>query len=275
MSNPRSRTAAAKSPKARIARKGTRPTAMQTATKKVEKAHAGAAAKALAAKEAKAARENVAREKAAEKRRKADERATAKALAAQAAKEAKVARENVAREKAAEKRRKADERATAAAKAKAIKETARAEKARVAREKAAEKIRRAAERAADKAAKSRGNEAKKRTGRSQTPAKKHTARELDLSSVPETITIESIAQQIRMAYLEATHGAVKERVLLKDLRPRVGVQRDDFDQALLSMQKQNQIVLMGLDNPVECTPEVEAAALHIAGNPRHLVYFQG
>ena len=41
------------------------------------------------------------------------------------------------------------------------------------------------------------------------------------------------------------------------------------------MQQQGKVVLMGLDNPVERTPEVEAAAVHIAGRPRYLVYFQG
>jgi hypothetical protein len=89
------------------------------------------------------------------------------------------------------------------------------------------------------------------------------------------LTLESIETQIREAYLRETRGAVKERVLLKDLRPKVGVQSEDFDQALLAMQQQGKVVLMGLDNPVERTPEVEAAALHIAGHPRYLVYFQG
>ncbi len=68
---------------------------------------------------------------------------------------------------------------------------------------------------------------------------------------------------------------MKERVLLSDLRPKVGVQSDDFDQALLAMQQQGKVVLMGLDNPLERTPEVEAAAVHIAGRARYLVYFQG
>jgi DNA-binding MarR family transcriptional regulator len=89
------------------------------------------------------------------------------------------------------------------------------------------------------------------------------------------VTLETIGAQIRDAYLAQTKGAPKQRVLLKDLRPKVGVQREDFDEALLSLQRESKVVLMGLDNPMERTPEVEAAALHIQGNPRHLVYFQG
>ena len=94
------------------------------------------------------------------------------------------------------------------------------------------------------------------------------------STDDEPLTLASIAKQIRMAYLCETSGAIKERVLLKDLRPKVGVLRSDFDQALLEMQREGKVVLMGLDNPTERTPAVEDAALQIAGRPRHLVYLQ-
>jgi len=91
----------------------------------------------------------------------------------------------------------------------------------------------------------------------------------------EDITVESIQGQIRDAYLGLTGGKTKQRVLFSDLRPKVPVVSDDFDHAVLSLQEQQKVVLAGLDNPVERTPEVEAAAIHIAGNPRHLLYFQG
>lgn len=91
----------------------------------------------------------------------------------------------------------------------------------------------------------------------------------------EDITVESIQGQIRDAYLGLTGGKTKQRVLFSDLRPKVPVVSDDFDEAVLSLQAQQKVVLAGLDNPVERTPEVEAAAIHIAGNPRHLLYFQG
>jgi len=91
----------------------------------------------------------------------------------------------------------------------------------------------------------------------------------------EDVTVESIQGQIREAYLGLTGGKTKQRVLFSDLRPKVPVVSDDFDQAVLSLQAQQKVVLAGLDNPVERTPDVEAAAIHIAGNPRHLLYFQG
>jgi hypothetical protein len=96
-----------------------------------------------------------------------------------------------------------------------------------------------------------------------------------LNPTTRPMTVESIEDQIREAYFAATNGVTKQRVLLKDLRPKVGVQRQDFDQALLSLQKENKVVLAGLDDANERTEEVEAAALSIAGNARHLVYFQG
>jgi len=89
------------------------------------------------------------------------------------------------------------------------------------------------------------------------------------------VTVESIQGQIRDAYLRLTGGKTKQRVLFSDLRPKVPVVPDDFDQAVLSLQAAQKVVLAGLDNPVERTPDVEAAAIHIAGNPRHLLYFQG
>lgn len=91
----------------------------------------------------------------------------------------------------------------------------------------------------------------------------------------DEITVESIQKQIRDAYLSLTHGRTKERVLLKDLRPKVAAVAADFNEAVLELQNAQKVVLMGLDNMAERTAEVEAAALHIAGNPRHLVYFQG
>ena len=107
-------------------------------------------------------------------------------------------------------------------------------------------------------------------------------RRLEITRSPESgpessedVTVESIQGQIRDAYLGLTGGKTKQRVLFSELRPKVPVVSDDFDHAVLSLQAQQKVVLAGLDNPVERTPEVEAAAIHIAGNARHLLYFQG
>ena len=187
-------------------------------------------------------------------------KATAKAKAGE---ERKTARERADKAKAAAKATAAAEKAAKAKAAEEKKVTAAAD--RTARAKAAEQKR--AKAAADKAAKAAAKLA--------LPKTKPRRKKSEPGSSPEPLTLDSIEKQIREAYLRETRGALKERVLLKDLRPKVGVQSQDFDQALLGMQQQGKVVLMGLDNPVERTPEVEAAALHIAGRPRYLVYFQG
>ena len=64
----------------------------------------------------------------------------------------------------------------------------------------------------------------------------------------------------------------RSRVLLSDLRAAVLADRAEFDAALLDLQAARRVVLMSLDNLMERTAEVEAGALHIAGNPRHLLY---
>lgn len=84
-----------------------------------------------------------------------------------------------------------------------------------------------------------------------------------------------IETRIRDAYLSLTQGASKQRVLLKDLRRQVDASRQEVDDALLAMQERRLLVLMKLDNPSELTSDDEAAALRVAGNPRHLLYFHG
>jgi hypothetical protein len=199
-------------------------------------------------------------------RAKAAKASAAKAAKAKAAEEkkARAAAEKAAKARAAEEK-KAKAAAEKAAKARAAEEKkAKAAAAKVARARAAEEKK--AKAAADRADRAAAKLAlpKRRTARRRSPT----------VTSDEPITLESIEDQIREAYLRETRGAVKERVLLKDLRSKIGVQSQDFDQTLLAMQQQGKVVLMGLDNPLERTPDVEAAAIHIAGSPRYLVYFQ-
>lgn len=63
-----------------------------------------------------------------------------------------------------------------------------------------------------------------------------------------------------------------DRVLLSDVRSAVLADRADVDAALLSLQREGRIVLMGCDNPLEITPSVKAAELMICGCARHLLY---
>jgi hypothetical protein len=182
-----------------------------------------------------------------------------RAKSTNAAAKAQAAADKAAKAKAAEEK-KAEVAAEKAAKAKATEE----KKAKVAAEKAAK-----AEAADEKKAKTAAEKAAKAVAKRTSPKPKTARRRDQTDTSPELLTLDA------EAYLRETRGALKERVFLKDLRPKVGVQSEDFDQALLAMQQRGKVVLMGLDNPMERTPEVEAAAVHLAGRPRYLIYFQG
>jgi len=83
-----------------------------------------------------------------------------------------------------------------------------------------------------------------------------------------------LESRVRNACLELAHGAVKQRVRLKDLRAKVLGGRSDLDRALLKMQNEGKLVLFRIENPAELTPDDERAALYVADNPRHLVYLE-
>lgn len=90
--------------------------------------------------------------------------------------------------------------------------------------------------------------------------------------VDAEVTLESIIEAIRQAYLGLTQNTFSQRVGLKDLRPRLEFQKEDVDQALLALERSGSARLYGFDNPVERTRDAEEAALYVAGNPRHLIY---
>jgi hypothetical protein len=85
---------------------------------------------------------------------------------------------------------------------------------------------------------------------------------------------QSDEETVRNACLELAQHQTRRRVRLKDVRARVGASRDSLDRTLLSMQRSGRIVLYKLDNPAEISAEDEAAALFIAGEPRHIVYLE-
>ena len=95
-----------------------------------------------------------------------------------------------------------------------------------------------------------------------------------VSGAGAPLTVAGVEKSITKAYLDLTDGEYSTRVLLADLRPKLGLTREDFDSTLKSMQQQGKVVLMGLDNMMERTKRASDAALDIAGHPRHLVYFQ-
>jgi len=81
-------------------------------------------------------------------------------------------------------------------------------------------------------------------------------------------------QAIREAYLDLSHGQKHQRIRLADLRRQVAIPADVLDRTLLAMQQDGQVVLYKLDNAAEISPEDARAALHIANEPRHIVYLE-
>lgn len=88
------------------------------------------------------------------------------------------------------------------------------------------------------------------------------------------LTIDDVKQAIQAAYFQLTRGKKLERVLLSDLRPKVGFVEEDVNDALLQLQDEDKIVLMSMDNHAERTPAVTKAAIVVGGKyPRHLMYW--
>lgn len=79
--------------------------------------------------------------------------------------------------------------------------------------------------------------------------------------------------RIRAAYLAVTGGRMNCRALLKDLRPHLGdVSRADLDAAMLTMQREGKAVLFRQDNGATLTAADREAALHLCGEPRHILW---
>lgn len=92
-------------------------------------------------------------------------------------------------------------------------------------------------------------------------------------SVPEPAAGSDLAARIRAAYLEVTGGRLNTRALLKDIRLHLpDVSRETLDEALLVLQGEQKAILQRLDNNAAATDADRAAALHIAGEPRHILW---
>lgn len=87
----------------------------------------------------------------------------------------------------------------------------------------------------------------------------------------------SIWQRIHTAYSQLAGGRWNVRVKLAALRAELSdVPRDQLDDALLAMEREDAMVLYPLDNPQEIRPEDREAALsNSAGFPRHILYMDG
>jgi hypothetical protein len=71
-------------------------------------------------------------------------------------------------------------------------------------------------------------------------------------------------------------GGTRTRIRLSALRAHLNNwPRADVDRALLELQRTDQLVLMQIDDPTDITPADRAAALQVAGFPRHILYLNG
>jgi hypothetical protein len=81
------------------------------------------------------------------------------------------------------------------------------------------------------------------------------------------------SQQIKVALLELSHQRIEQRLTLAQVRSALPqVSRVSLDAALLDLQRDGVIALYHEDDPALRSPEVEAAALQLAGSRYHLVY---
>ncbi len=79
--------------------------------------------------------------------------------------------------------------------------------------------------------------------------------------------------RIRAAYLALTHGQLKARCLLRDLRSRLGdIERDRLDLEIGRMVASGEAILFRLDNRIEITPADAAAAIFAGGEQRHILW---
>lgn len=84
-----------------------------------------------------------------------------------------------------------------------------------------------------------------------------------------------LSARIRTAYLAVTGGHLNTRALLKDLRPRLAdVPAAALDAALAQMQRAGAARLYRIDNRIEITEADRAAAIQIAGEPRHILWIE-
>jgi hypothetical protein len=119
-----------------------------------------------------------------------------------------------------------------------------------------------------------------RGGRSPTPAARSRAtaagvsRETITRNKPARPAASKLEHRIEAIGFELGGNQWQQRVRLSLLRAKLGdVPRATLDRTLLEMQRADRLVLYRLDNPREVNRADEAAALDIAGHPRHLAYF--
>ena len=85
----------------------------------------------------------------------------------------------------------------------------------------------------------------------------------------------SLAGRIRHESLALGDGVPRVRVRLRELRARLpDVPRAELDRELFALQLKGALVLYRIDDPTDISQADAAAALHIAGHPRHILYLE-
>jgi hypothetical protein len=87
------------------------------------------------------------------------------------------------------------------------------------------------------------------------------------------IDYNTLRERVRKAYFDITHTKLNTRVLLKDLRQKLGdIDRASLDEILGKMHLEEGTTLSGLNNPQEVTPAVRDAALMFKGEPMYALW---
>jgi hypothetical protein len=86
---------------------------------------------------------------------------------------------------------------------------------------------------------------------------------------------EPLKGRIRTAYLDTTGGRLNTQASLSGIRARLpDVDRDTLDAALLDMHHAQEALLYPNDNRRALTDADRAAALSVAGEPRHILWIE-
>jgi len=102
-------------------------------------------------------------------------------------------------------------------------------------------------------------------------------RRLSLSDFLEPAELTAVdgsnpAEQVRRGYLGLSGGSYGARVLLKDLRKRLSLDRETQDAAFLDLIRSGEADFYPEDDPMSRDEEDERAALVLADRRRHIVY---
>lgn len=80
---------------------------------------------------------------------------------------------------------------------------------------------------------------------------------------------------VRSAYLRLTQGRFARQVRLADLRHETrAMATQELEGALRELMRRGEAHLMPIDDPLDRSPRDDAAAMRIAGQPRHVVYLE-